>query len=241
VQPALPTAPGLVVLVAAPPPQQRRRQHLTGRAPAPRSAGTPFIIPNGPCSSRPPDPRNAGARRPGEAALRRDRSAVWLRSAAVGLCALAAAAAAVSFTAQYRMAYADRRLALEAGIDASIGSTTPSWNLRSAFTDRAFERRGPRRGLADFELATAEYVNWFNIIRLHRHRRHSASRARGRLLRSRPAHPGAGPDNRSTHQTRDGSQVLDAGPERRHSRRAQRSASQHQADGHSRCVSQSRR
>jgi len=32
----------------------------------------------------------------------------------------------VSFTAQYRMVYADRRLALEAGMDASIGSTTPS-------------------------------------------------------------------------------------------------------------------
>jgi len=29
----------------------------------------------------------------------------------------------VSFTAQYRMVYADRRLALEAGIDASIGWT----------------------------------------------------------------------------------------------------------------------
>jgi hypothetical protein len=35
--------------------------------------------------------------------LPRDRSAGWLRNAAVGLCALAAAAAAVSFTAQYRM------------------------------------------------------------------------------------------------------------------------------------------
>src|SRR5271165_373745 len=32
-----------------------------------------------------------------------DRSAMWLRYAAAGLCALAAAAAVVSFTAQYRM------------------------------------------------------------------------------------------------------------------------------------------
>ena len=36
--------------------------------------------------------------------VRRDRSGPWLRNAAVGLCVLAAAAAAVSFTAQYRMA-----------------------------------------------------------------------------------------------------------------------------------------
>ena len=33
-----------------------------------------------------------------------DRSGLWLRNAAAGLCILAAAAAAVSFTAQYRMA-----------------------------------------------------------------------------------------------------------------------------------------
>ncbi len=33
-----------------------------------------------------------------------DRSGLWLRNAAAGLCVLAAAAATVSFTAQYRMA-----------------------------------------------------------------------------------------------------------------------------------------
>jgi hypothetical protein len=52
--------------------------------------------------------------------LPRDRSAAWLRNAAIGLCALAAAAAAVSFTAQYRMVYADRRLAVVAGLEAAI-------------------------------------------------------------------------------------------------------------------------
>jgi hypothetical protein len=52
--------------------------------------------------------------------LPRDRSAVWLRNAAIGLCALAVAAAAVSFTAQYRMVYADRRLAVVAGLEAAI-------------------------------------------------------------------------------------------------------------------------
>jgi hypothetical protein len=55
--------------------------------------------------------------------LSHDRSAVWLRNAAIGLCALAAAAAAVSFTAQYRMVYADRRLAVVAGLEAAIPDT----------------------------------------------------------------------------------------------------------------------
>ena len=39
-----------------------------------------------------------------------DRSGLWLRNAAGGLCVLAAAAAAVSFTAQYRMVDATRHL-----------------------------------------------------------------------------------------------------------------------------------
>ena len=52
--------------------------------------------------------------------LPRDRSAVWLRNAAIGLCTLAAAAAAVSFSAQYRLVYAARRLALVAALEAAI-------------------------------------------------------------------------------------------------------------------------
>jgi hypothetical protein len=98
VQTALPTAPG----------------QLTDRAPAP-----PFI-PNGPFSSPPADPTDPTAGRPAEAAISRDRSAVWLGNAAIGLCALAAAAAAVSFTAQYRMVYADRHLAIVAALEAAI-------------------------------------------------------------------------------------------------------------------------
>ena len=43
-----------------------------------------------------------------------------MRNAAAGLCVLAAAAAAVSFTAQYRMVYAARRLAVVAGLEAAI-------------------------------------------------------------------------------------------------------------------------
>ena len=49
-----------------------------------------------------------------------DRSGAWLRNAAAGLCVLAAAAAAVSFTAQYRMVYGARRLAVIAGLEAAI-------------------------------------------------------------------------------------------------------------------------
>lgn len=50
----------------------------------------------------------------------RDRSGAWLRNATAGLCVLAAASAAVSFAAQYRMVYAARRVAAVAGLEASI-------------------------------------------------------------------------------------------------------------------------
>jgi Protein of unknown function (DUF2637) len=50
----------------------------------------------------------------------RDRSALWLRNAAAGLCVLAAAAAAVSFTAQYRMAETARHLPAMAALEAAI-------------------------------------------------------------------------------------------------------------------------
>jgi hypothetical protein len=49
-----------------------------------------------------------------------DHSGIWLRNAAAGLCLLAAAAAAVSFTAQYRLIQATRRLAVVAGLEAAI-------------------------------------------------------------------------------------------------------------------------
>ena len=50
----------------------------------------------------------------------RDRSGGWLRLAAVGLGVLAAGAAVVSFTAQYRMIDAARGLAVIAGLEAAI-------------------------------------------------------------------------------------------------------------------------
>ena len=57
----------------------------------------------------PPTPRSAP-----------DRSGRWLRNAAAGLCVLAAAAAAVSFTAQYRMVDATRHLPVIAALEAAI-------------------------------------------------------------------------------------------------------------------------
>jgi hypothetical protein len=45
---------------------------------------------------------------------------LWLRNAAAGLCLLAAAAAAVSFTAQYRMVNAVRHLPVVAALEAAI-------------------------------------------------------------------------------------------------------------------------
>jgi hypothetical protein len=50
----------------------------------------------------------------------RDSAGVWLYVAAAGLFALSGAAAAVSFSAQYRLVYAARRLAVAAGLEAGI-------------------------------------------------------------------------------------------------------------------------
>ena len=61
-----------------------------------------------------PGSQPAPPRRPG------DRSGMWLRNAAAGLCVLAAAAAAVSFTAQYRMVDATRHLPVVAALEAAI-------------------------------------------------------------------------------------------------------------------------
>ena len=50
----------------------------------------------------------------------KDRSGLWLRNAAAGLCVLAAAAASVSFTAQFRMVDAVRHLPVIAALEAAI-------------------------------------------------------------------------------------------------------------------------
>ena len=76
----------------------------------------------------PPAPAATSVRDGGQAASTRrgwadpgqDRSGLWLRNAAAGLCVLAAAAAAVSFTAQYRMVDATRHLRVIAALEAAI-------------------------------------------------------------------------------------------------------------------------
>ena len=60
------------------------------------------------------------ARRPARARHARDMSRAWLRAAAAGLTVLAAAAAAVSFSAQYRMVDDARGLPVIAGLEAAI-------------------------------------------------------------------------------------------------------------------------
>src|SRR5277367_154150 len=86
---------------------------------------TPSIAPALPDLAFPPSagPDNASA--VAEARSRhpepgRDRAGIWLYVAAAGLSALAGAAAAVSFTAQYRLVYAARRFAVAAGLEAAI-------------------------------------------------------------------------------------------------------------------------
>jgi hypothetical protein len=66
------------------------------------------------------DTGNVASLRPGRADPGQDRSGRWLRNAAAGLCVLAAAAAAVSFTAQYRMVDATRHLPAIAALEAAI-------------------------------------------------------------------------------------------------------------------------
>jgi hypothetical protein len=66
------------------------------------------------------DTENLTSDQPRLSASSRDYSGIWLRNAAAGLCLLAAAAAVVSFTAQYRLIQATRRLAVVAGLEAAI-------------------------------------------------------------------------------------------------------------------------
>jgi hypothetical protein len=70
--------------------------------------------------SRPAAPAPGHGRQPAPPRWPGDHSGLWLRNAAAGLCLLAAAAAAVSFTAQYRMAEAARHLAVVAALEAAI-------------------------------------------------------------------------------------------------------------------------
>jgi putative transposase len=62
---------------------------------------------------------------------------------------------------------------IEAGIDASIGTVGDAIDSAlmestiGLYKTELIKPRGPWRTLADVELATAEYVDWFNTRRLH--------------------------------------------------------------------------
>ena len=86
-------------------------RELTGRR---LTAGLVLIM------SRPTAPAPGHGRQPAPPRWPGDRSGLWLRNAAAGLCLLAAAAAAVSFTAQYRMVDATRHLPVVAALEAAI-------------------------------------------------------------------------------------------------------------------------
>jgi hypothetical protein len=79
-----------------------------------------LIIPVAPPAARVPDAGDAAITRPGWDGPGQDHAGLWLRNAAAGLCALAAAAAAVSFTAQYRMVDATRNFPAIAAAEAAI-------------------------------------------------------------------------------------------------------------------------
>ncbi|MFG2324788.1 integrase core domain-containing protein [Streptomyces sp. NPDC048568] len=85
---------------------------------------------------------------------------------------------------------------LEAGIDASIGTVGDALDNAlmesqiGLFKTELIKPRRPWRGLADVELGTAEWVDWFNNQRLHTAIGHPSPRARGQPLRSTPAPTG---------------------------------------------------
>jgi hypothetical protein len=90
-------------------------QDMTGRPPAPgprlllfRPVGMALVTLHG----------HGG--QPAASGRLKDRSGLWLRNAAAGLGVLATAAAAVSFTAQYRMVDATRHLPAIAALEAAI-------------------------------------------------------------------------------------------------------------------------
>ena len=97
-----------------------------------RTSRNPGAHPTTPCSpltltSPPPlsaaslrDHGKATSVRPAQTEPGKDLSGLWLRNAAAGLCVLAAAAATVSFTAQYRMVDATRHLPAIAALEAAI-------------------------------------------------------------------------------------------------------------------------
>ena len=136
-------------------------QDMTGHLP---TSGLLVIM------SRPVAPAPGHGSQPAPPRWSRDRSGLWLRNAAAGLCVLAAAAAAVSFTAQYRMVDATRHLPAIAALEAAIPDAAAlvfaclgialalhgrralrarALNLASVGRQRVHERDRRRAGLAE--------------------------------------------------------------------------------------------
>ena len=92
-------------------PGTRTSRELTSR---PLTSGLVLIM------SRPAVSAPGYGRQPAPPGRPGDRSGLWLRNAAAGLCVLAVAAAVVSFTAQYRMAETARHLPMVAALEAAI-------------------------------------------------------------------------------------------------------------------------
>ena len=82
-------------------PISRLRASVAAADGIPPTPSSPAVPPSAVATETDMDTRS----RPGQALPGRDRSGLWLRNAAVGLCALAAAAAVVSFTASGGLRY----------------------------------------------------------------------------------------------------------------------------------------
>jgi putative transposase len=73
---------------------------------------------------------------------------------------------------QYRAVRYTQRLA-EAEAVASVGSTGDSYDnamaeaFNSLYKAELVRNRGPWRGIDDLEIATVEYIDWYNDRRLH--------------------------------------------------------------------------
>jgi putative transposase len=73
---------------------------------------------------------------------------------------------------QYRAIRYTQRLA-EAGAVASVGSKGDSFDnamaeaFNSLYKAELVRNKGPWRGLNDLEMATVEYIDWYNNRRLH--------------------------------------------------------------------------
>ena len=98
-----------------------------------------------------------------------DRPGVWLQCAAGGLCVLAATAAAGSFTAQYRLVYAARHLALVAGLEAAIPDAAALVFACLGVALALYGRHAVRAGPCPPECEGADFVGADRTFG-HRHR-----------------------------------------------------------------------